>query len=341
MSDDTLSIPQLKTEEEAIFDTQLRPQSLHEYIGQENIKDILSIALAAAKGRSEPLEHVLLSGPPGLGKTTLAHILAREMGTNIRVTSGPALERAGDLAAILTNLASGDILFIDEIHRISKTITESLYPAMEDFALDIILGKGPGARTIRLDLPKFTLIGATTKTSLLSAPLRDRFGNLFHLEFYNHDDMLKIINRSARILGVSVAEAAALLMASRSRATPRIANRILKRMRDYAQVKGDGAITHELASDALTALGIDEKGLDHMDRRILTAIIEKFSGGPVGLNTLAASLGEEMDTIEDVYEPYLMQQGLLSRTPRGRTATDAAYTHLDIGKPLSAQGTML
>lgn len=333
--------PQVHDSEEVLFDTQLRPQSLHEYIGQENIKDILSIALAAAKGRSEPLEHVLLSGPPGLGKTTLAHILAREMGTNIRVTSGPALERAGDLAAILTNLAPGDILFIDEIHRISKTITESLYPAMEDFALDIILGKGPGARTIRLDLPKFTLIGATTKTSLLSAHLRDRFGNLFHLEFYNHDDMLKIINRSARILGVSVAEAAALLMASRSRATPRIANRILKRMRDYAQVKGDGSITHELAGKALTALGIDEKGLDHMDRRILTAIIEKFSGGPVGLNTLAASLGEEMDTIEDVYEPYLMQQGLLSRTPRGRTATDAGYNHLGIAKPFSAQGRIL
>lgn len=332
---------QVNDSEEVLFDTQLRPQSLNEYIGQDNIKDILSIALAAAKGRSEPLEHVLLSGPPGLGKTTLAHILAREMETNIRVTSGPALERAGDLAAILTNLAPGDILFIDEIHRISKTITESLYPAMEDFALDIILGKGPGARTIRLDLPKFTLIGATTKTSLLSAPLRDRFGNLFHLEFYNHDDMLKIINRSARILGVSVAEAAALLMASRSRATPRIANRILKRMRDYAQVKGDGSITHELAGKALTALGIDEKGLDHMDRRILTAIIEKFSGGPVGLNTLAASLGEEMDTIEDVYEPYLMQQGLLSRTPRGRTATDAAYVHLSIPNPLSAQGKIL
>lgn len=333
--------PQVNDSEEVLFDTQLRPQSLHEYIGQENIKDILSIALAAAKGRSEPLEHVLLSGPPGLGKTTLAHILAREMGTNIRVTSGPAMERAGDLAAILTNLAPGDILFIDEIHRISKTITESLYPAMEDFALDIILGKGPGARTIRLDIPKFTLIGATTKTSLLSAPLRDRFGNLFHLEFYNHEDMLKIINRSARILGVSVAEAAALLMASRSRATPRIANRILKRMRDYAQVKGDGAITPELANDALTALGIDEKGLDHMDRRILTAIIEKFSGGPVGLNALAASLGEEMDTIEDVYEPYLMQQGLLSRTPRGRTATDASYNHLGIANPLSAQGKIL
>ncbi|MEK7619606.1 MAG: Holliday junction branch migration DNA helicase RuvB [Patescibacteria group bacterium] len=341
MSEEALSVPKLKTDDEVGFDLSLRPQTLVDYIGQEKIRDILSIAMEAAKGRGDTLEHVLLSGPPGLGKTTLAHIIAREMGVGIRVTSGPALERAGDLAAILTNLSPGDILFIDEIHRISKTITESLYPAMEDFCLDIILGKGPGARTIRLDVPRFTLIGATTKTSMLTAPLRDRFGNLFHLEFYDHSDMLKIVNRSARIMSVPADEDAADLMAARSRSTPRIANRILKRIRDYAQVRSDGSITRELAEQALSRLGIDEKGLDHMDRKILSAIIEKFSGGPVGLNTLAASLGEEMETIEDVYEPYLMQQGLLNRTPRGRVTTDAAWAHLGIDLPKSRQGTIL
>lgn len=328
MSDDQLSVPQLKTEEETAFDIQLRPLTLSAYIGQEQIKELLSISIQAAKQREEPLEHVLLSGPPGLGKTTLAHIIAREMGVGIRTTSGPALERAGDLAAILTNLSPGDILFIDEIHRIPKTITESLYPAMEDFGLDIILGKGPSARTIRLDLPRFTLIGATTKVSMLSSPLRDRFGNLFHLDFYTTPEMTSIINRSAHLLQTTITDSAAVHTAQRSRWTPRIANRLLKRIRDFAQVKADGVITEELAIQALSSLGIDDKGLDYLDRKILQTIVEKFSGGPVGLNTLSAALGEEMDTIEDVYEPFLMQQGFLQRTPRGRTATPAAYVHL-------------
>ena len=341
MSEEALSVPKLKTDDEVGFDLSLRPQTLVDYIGQEKIRDILSIAMEAAKGRGDTLEHVLLSGPPGLGKQPWPTL------SRVRWEWGFESHPVPPWSARVTSLRSlqtfrpAIFFFIDEIHRISKTITESLYPAMEDFCLDIILGKGPGARTIRLDVPRFTLIGATTKTSMLTAPLRDRFGNLFHLEFYDHSDMLKIVNRSARIMSVPADEDAADLMAARSRSTPRIANRILKRIRDYAQVRSDGSITRELAEQALSRLGIDEKGLDHMDRKILSAIIEKFSGGPVGLNTLAASLGEEMETIEDVYEPYLMQQGLLNRTPRGRVTTDAAWAHLGIDLPKSRQGTIL
>ncbi len=314
--------------DDGVFDMQLRPQSLVEYIGQDKIKDSLSIFIQAAQQRRETLEHVLLSGPPGLGKTTLAHIIAKEMGSSIRVTSGPALERAGDLAAILTNLCEGDILFIDEIHRLPKPIAESLYPAMEDFALDIVLGKGPAARTIRLDVPKFTLIGATTRMSSLSAPLRDRFGNLFHLDFYNDTDVVQILKRSAKILQIPLEQEAALAMASRSRYTPRIANRLLKRVRDYAQVKASGVINMDIAREALESLGVDSVGLDDLDRNILKTIIEKFDGGPVGLNTIAASLAEEMQTIEDVYEPFLLRIGFLHRTSRGRIATERAYKHL-------------
>ncbi|MBI4239743.1 Holliday junction branch migration DNA helicase RuvB [Candidatus Uhrbacteria bacterium] len=323
--------------DEVTFDAQLRPQAFSEYVGQDKIKNSLSVFIQAAKQRGEPLEHVLLSGPPGLGKTTLAHIIAKEIGTSIRVTSGPALERAGDLAAILTNLSEGDILFIDEIHRLPKTIAESLYPAMEDFALDIVLGKGPAARTIRLDVPKFTLIGATTRMSSLSAPLRDRFGNLFHLDFYTDNDVVRILRRSAKILSIALDENAAQTLANRSRYTPRIANRILKRVRDYAQVKSDGIITPEVTHEALHALGIDGVGLDDLDRKILQTIIEKFSGGPVGLYTIAASLAEEMQTIEDVYEPYLMRMGFLHRTSRGRVATERAYEHLGIAYKFQAK----
>lgn len=316
--------------EENAFETTLRPQTLEEYIGQDQIKASLRIFIDAAKGRGEPLEHVLLSGPPGLGKTTLAHIMAREVGANIRVTSGPALERVGDLAAILTNLSPGDILFIDEIHRLHKTIAESLYPAMEDFALDIVLGKGPSARTIRLDLPRFTLIGATTRMSLLSAPLRDRFGSLYHLDFYTPDNIKQILRRSAQILQCRVDETAAEEIAHRARFTPRVANRLLKRVRDYAQVKGTEDINRIIAQEALQMLGIDHVGLDPLDRKILSTIIEKFQGGPVGLNTIAASLSEEMATIEEVYEPFLLQLGFLNRTMRGRVVTDHAYRHLGV-----------
>ncbi len=320
-------------EEDAVLDSTLRPRSLAEYIGQETVKKNLEIFMTAARQRGEPLEHVLLYGPPGLGKTSLAHIIAEEMGVQIRVTSGPAIERAGDLAAILTNLEDGDVLFIDEIHRMNKTVEEVLYPAMEDYALDLVVGKGPGARTLRLDLPKFTLVGATTRLSLLSSPLRDRFGNVFRLNFYAPDEIQKIILRSARLLGVSIHDEASALLAGRSRATPRIANRLLKRVRDFAQVKGDGSIRREICNEALESLLIDEHGLDEIDRRLLEIIIDKFNGGPVGLNTLAAAISEEMATIEEVYEPFLMQSGFLARTPRGRIATERAYRHLERERP--------
>lgn len=319
--------------EDRSLDAQLRPQTLEEYVGQERIKENLKVFMSAAQKRKEPLEHVLLYGPPGLGKTSLAHIIAREMGVNIRVTSGPAIERAGDLAAILTNLSDSDILFIDEIHRLNKVIEEVLYPAMEDYALDIVLGKGPSARTLRLDLPKFTLVGATTRLSLLSSPLRDRFGSTFRLDFYTQDEIERVIRRSARILDVSIAHDAAGALAQRARRTPRVANRLLKRLRDFAQVKGDGSITGALALEALHMLEVDALGLDEIDRRILAVIIEKFKGGPAGLNAIAAAVAEEMETIEEVYEPYLMQIGFLQRTPRGRSVTDSAYQHLGIKAP--------
>jgi len=310
------------------LDLSLRPKTLKEYIGQEKIKQNLEITIAAAKKRQEPIEHVLLYGAPGLGKTTLAHVIANEIGANIRVTSGPAIEKSGDLAAILTNLEAGDILFIDEIHRLHKTVEEILYPAMEDYALDIIMGKGPTARTLRLDLPKFTIIGATTLASLLSAPLRDRFGLTHHLNFYETADIEKIIARSAGILGVTIEPEARKAIAERSRRTPRIANRLLKRVRDYCEVKGDGQITAADCLGAFELLEVDELGLDMIDRRILETIVDKFKGGPVGLNTLAASTGEEMDTIENIYEPYLMQLGFLDRSPRGRIVTTLGYQHL-------------
>jgi len=323
--------------EDAALDVNLRPLRLTEYVGQKKIKDNLKIFLQAAKKRKQPLEHVLLHGAPGLGKTTLAHILAKEMGVPIRVTSGPAIERPGDLAAILSNLEPGGILFIDEIHRLNRIIEEVLYPAMEDFQLDIVIGKGPSARTVRLDLPHFTLVGATTRLSLISSPLRDRFGSTYRLDFYEPDELVEILHRSARILKTKMDEPAAKEIADRARRTPRVANRLLKRVRDYAEVKSDGAVTKKLAVDALTALDIDPLGLDPVDRKILQFIIEKFQGGPVGLNTIAAAVAEEMDTIEDIYEPFLLQIGFLSRTPRGRMATTAAYQHLGFPAPKPAE----
>lgn len=316
------------TPEDNDIESSLRPKTLDDYIGQDKIKENLKIYIEAAKGRGEALDHVLLYGPPGLGKTTLAGIIANEMGVNIRVTSGPAIEKQGDLAALLTNLQEGDVLFIDEIHRLNRQVEEVLYPAMEDGALDIIIGKGPSARSIRLDLPHFTLIGATTRSGQLSAPLRDRFGVIFRLEMYSNEQLATIVTRSAGILEIPVDEKGALEIASRSRGTPRIANRLLKRSRDFAQVKYDGVISLEAAVDALSKMEIDGLGLDNIDRVLLTAMIKNFNGGPVGLETIAASIGEEAVTIEDVYEPYLMQIGFLSRTPRGRCATALAYKHL-------------
>lgn len=313
----------------------LRPRSLSEYIGQEKVKEKLLIFIEAAKSRKEPLDHVLLYGPPGLGKTTLATIISNEMGCGIRITSGPAIERAGDLAAILTNLGEDDVLFIDEIHRLNRSVEEILYPAMEDYALDIMIGKGPSARSIRLDLPKFTLIGATTRAGLLTSPLRDRFGVICRLDLYDAEELKKIVLRSAGILGIKIDEAGAREIAVRSRGTPRVANRLLKRVRDYAQVKADGYIDLDVANRGLNLLEVDKMGLDNIDRKMMLAIINKFGGGPVGIDTLAYSIGEENETIEDVYEPYLLQIGYINRTPRGRVATKLAYEHFNI--PFNAE----
>jgi Holliday junction DNA helicase RuvB len=316
--------------EDVDADSGLRPRNLKDYIGQDNIKERLGIFIKAAKDRNESLDHVLLYGPPGLGKTTLASIIANELGVNLRVTSGPAIERAGDMAAILTNLSDKDVLFVDEIHRLSSTVEEILYPAMEDFVLDIVIGKGPSARSLRLDLPKFTLIGATTRAGMLTSPLRDRFGVINRLNLYKPEDLMRIVMRSADILKISVEGDAALEIARRSRGTPRIANRLLKRVRDYAQVKARGIITTDVAAQALDMLEVDKIGLDEVDRKMILAIIQKFGGGPVGLDTLAASINEENVTIEDVYEPYLLQLGFISRTARGRVAMPLSYEHFGI-----------
>lgn len=316
--------------EDTEIENSLRPKTLDEYIGQDKAKMQLDIFIKAARFRGEQLDHVLLYGPPGLGKTTLSAIIANEMGANFKVTSGPAIERAGDLAAILTNLTDNDVLFIDEIHRLNRTVEEILYPAMEDGCLDIIIGKGPSARSIRIDLPKFTLVGATTRSGMLTSPLRDRFGVILNLDLYETEDLYKIINRSANILGVEIDHESKLELARRSRGTPRIANRLLKRVRDFAQVRGDGKIDSDIADEALEMFQVDKEGLDSVDKRLMLAVIQKFAGGPVGVETLAASIGEDRETIEEVYEPYLIQKGFLSRTPRGRIAMELAYSHFGI-----------
>ncbi|HJJ12651.1 MAG: Holliday junction branch migration DNA helicase RuvB [Clostridia bacterium] len=330
MEEENLINPELINEEENRLENSLRPKTLAEYIGQTKVKENMKVYIEAAKKRGEPLDHVLLYGPPGLGKTTLSNIISNEMNSNIKITSGPAIEKPGDLAALLTNLSEFDVLFIDEIHRLNKSVEEILYPALEDYTLDIIIGKGPSARSIRLDLPKFTLIGATTKAGSLTTPLRDRFGIVERLELYEPEDLQKIVKRSAGILNVEIDEKASMEIAKRSRGTPRIANRILKRVRDYAAVLGDGTIDLNMAKIALNKLEIDDLGLDQTDRNILLTIIQKYAGGPVGIETLAATTGEEIETIEDVYEPFLMQIGFIARTPRGRVALPSAFEHLNL-----------
>ncbi len=330
MDEENLLIPNLQDGEEEKSEFSLRPKSLKEYIGQDKVKENMKIYIEAAKKRGEPLDHVLLYGPPGLGKTTLANIIATEMNSNIKITSGPAIEKPGDLAALLTNLAPNDVLFIDEIHRLNRSVEEILYPALEDYNLDIIIGKGPSARSIRLDLPKFTLVGATTRAGSLTTPLRDRFGIVNRLELYTEEELKTIVKRSAEIMEISINEDGAMEIAKRSRGTPRIANRLLKRVRDYASVLGDGNVTKEIADIALQKLEIDDMGLDNIDRKILESIIVNYTGGPVGIETLASTIGEEVETLEDVYEPYLMQKGFIGRTPRGRVVLPKAYEHLGL-----------
>ncbi len=338
---DRLVAPQAEDPREDAMDRAIRPKSLEEYVGQKAVRDQMSIFLQAARGRGEPLDHTLIFGPPGLGKTTLASIIANEMGVSLKTTSGPVLEKAGDIAALMTNLEPGDVLFIDEIHRLSPFVEEVLYPAMEDYQLDIMIGEGPAARSIKLDLPPFTLVGATTRAGLLTSPLRDRFGIVQRLEFYEVGDLAHIVERSARILEIGIDQPGALEIARRSRGTPRIANRLLRRVRDYAEVKADGHVSAEVADRALDMLSVDQQGFDHQDRRLLLAMIEKFDGGPVGVDSLAAAISEERGTIEDVLEPYLIQQGYVVRTPRGRMVTRNAYLHFGLPQPRASGGANL